>query len=167
MMRHRNAIPRNKRQEQAKERSLAVLALVRRKGDSVRKASNLYRTTPKTVFRYVGSAFRQDGPGKRYQPTRFDRISRTLNFWNEEGNLVVVTVKDSRIASLIARHPHALTAYARTGDVNVLAPYKNKTFRAGGVTYRFLTDTQIIDRIADADELGIETLYVSALGPQV
>ena len=166
-MRRRNAIPRNEKEEQSKERALAVLALVRRERKTVRKAAKIYRTTQATVLRYAGSALIQDGPGKRFRATPFDRISRTLRFKNEEGNLVVVTVRDSRTASLIARHPNDLTAYARYGDLSLLAPYKNKTFRSGGVTYRFLTDPAIIDRIADADELGIEKLYVSTQGTRI
>lgn len=64
--RHRNAIPRNQREAEARERALAALARMRREGRSLREAATAEGTSPTTIKRYVGSALRRE-PGKGYR----------------------------------------------------------------------------------------------------
>jgi hypothetical protein len=164
-MPHRNAIPRNEREAQARERALAALAAMRREELSRSAAAKAHRTSSSTMERYVGSAIRKDGKG-RYRAIPHDRISRTLNFLTETGN-IALKVRDSRIASSIGEHRNAIAIYERTGDLSVLAPFEGRSFRVGGVEYRFVTDPGTLDRLADADELGIEQLYLSTQGMRV
>lgn len=156
-MRRRNAIPRNDREEQARERALAVLALKRRQNISLRKAAISYETTPNTVIRYVGSALVQEGPGKRYRATKYDRLVRTLNATVNDGPQPV-TVRDSRTATRIAEHSNAVKQFIRGRDHLVLDPFVGKSFKASGKIYYFVTDTKELERLGDADALP-ENLY--------
>ncbi len=165
-MPRRNAIPRNEQQTQARERALATLALMRRKGLALAMAAKAERTSPRTVKRYVGSTLRQKGPRGRYRPRAYDRIPRTLHVVTPQGTLPV-TVRDSRTASRIAQYMNAVRTYVSTGDSSALNRFKGKTFQAGGKTYPFLTDPASLDRLADAGALAIEELYGAAHGVPV
>ena len=77
-MANRNAIPRNERETQARERALAALARMRREGLTLKAAARDKQVDPRTVRRYVGSSIHQKGPGGRYRAAAYDRIPRTL-----------------------------------------------------------------------------------------
>ncbi len=60
-----------------------------------------------------------------------------------------MTVRDSRTASLIARHAAAVHAYlGGTADESVLRPYRGKSFRAGKQTHVLETDPEQLARLA-------------------
>jgi hypothetical protein len=161
-MRRRNAIPRNAQQAQARERALATLALMRREDVPFGKAAKAYGTTPKTVYRYVGSALLQAGHRKRYRATPFDRFARIMNVISPEGSQTR-TIRDSRTASRIAAHSNAVKQYLGGRDVSVLKPFIGKSFRVSGMTIRFVTDPTILEHLGDADELP-ESLYRAGNG---
>lgn len=163
-MRRRNAIPRNERQAEAQERALAALALKRRTPKlPLSAAAKEMGTTLAAMRRYVGSELRQKCPGGRCTVTASDRIPRTLNFLTEQGP-VAVTVRNSRLASQIAEHANAVKVHRNTGDTSPLALFRSKSFRAGNETYRFITDPELLDRLADAGVLEIEGLYRAVHG---
>jgi hypothetical protein len=162
-MRHRNAIPRNEREAEARERALAALALMRRKRVSRGAAAKAEGTTPATMLRYVGSALRRDGPRGRYRASKFDRIPRTIEIPTRTGPQVT-TVRDSRVASQIGEYLNAVKSYARRGgDRTALRRFEGRTFRVSGVVYPFLTDPGLLDRLADAGMLEIESLYRASM----
>ena len=70
------------------------------------------------------------------------------------------TVRDSRTASRIGEHRTKLKEWQRTRSA-VLKPFEGISFRAGGLTYRFLTDPETLNQLDDADLLSLETLYRS------
>jgi hypothetical protein len=147
-MRRRNAIPRNEKQAHAKERALAALALMRRKkGLSVSAAAKAEHTSLGTIKRYAGSALRQHCPGGHCRISAYDRIARTLNFLTPQGP-VAITVRDSKIASQIGEHANAVRTQRNTGDLSALKRFKGKFVRADGVTYNFITDPEILDKLA-------------------
>jgi len=162
-MRRHNAIPRNARQAEARERALAALALMRREKKSLSAAASNKDTTPATVRRYVGSALRQEHAGGRYRATAYDRIPRKVKLATPEGE-TPVTVRDSRTASRIGEHRSALGAYVR-GDSSALAKFKGMSFRAGGQTHTFMTDPAEIAHLAAGGELPVEGLYQAVLAP--
>ena len=162
-MRRRNAIPRNEREAQARDRALATLGLMRRKGLALATAAKAERTDPRTVLRYAGSTLRQERPRGRYRATAYDRIPRTLNVLTPEGT-VPVTVHDSRTATRIAEYMNAVRVYVNTGDSLALARFRGKSFQAGGKTYTFVTDPATLERLADAGALVIEGLYRAVRG---
>jgi uncharacterized protein YaaR (DUF327 family) len=154
----RNAKPRNQFEIEDRERALAVLARMRRNKMSLRGASMVEGTDSTTVKRYVGSALWKDKSG-HYRPTRYDRIPRTLNFFTTTGP-ILLTVRDSRTASKIAKYSSAVRKYIVSADASALDEFKHKSFRSGGVVYRFLTTPDALDLLADAGSLKpIESLY--------
>ncbi len=159
-MRFRNAIPRNQRESEARERALASLALMRREGLSLTAAARNKEVAPRTVKKYVGSAIRQASPRGHHRATTFDRIPRRLNMLTPLGT-VPVTVGDSRTSSRVGEYMIAVRIYINSGDVSALAPFKKKSFQAGRVTYVFITDPAVLDQLADAGKLTFEGLYLA------
>lgn len=75
--------------------------------------------------------------------------------------LMTLDVRDSRTASRIGAYHNAVKIYLDTGNDRALRRFSG---RRGGVTvgkrfYPFITDTSILDRLADAGELGFDDLY--------
>jgi hypothetical protein len=137
----------------AQERSLTALALSRREGTSLSRASRLTRTTPRTVLRYAGSGFRKDG--RRYRPTAFDRIPREMTVLTDRGP-ESVTVRDSRTASLLAEHANATKAYRDTGDTSGLRRLRKREAQISGRRLRLVTDADVLDRLIAGAELHYE-----------
>jgi hypothetical protein len=162
-MRRRNAIPRNERQALARERALAALAVMRRKGLPITKAASESATTPKTVQRYVGTALIRSGRRGKYRPTPSDRLARTLNVITPTGTRAA-TIRGSRIASRIAEHANAVKNYLNFKDGSGLTKYEGKSFNASGERFQFVTDLGTLDSLADAEDLKIEQLYLATHG---
>lgn len=135
-----------------RDRALEALALARR-GYSLRRAAGIARTDPRTVRRHVGTAFRKEG--RRWAPTRFDRIAREMTVLTREGPVVVV-VRDSRTASLLAAHANAVRAYIETGDEERLRRLRRRRIRVGGEEIALVTDPVVLDRLAAGSELHYE-----------
>src|SRR5215467_6200354 len=70
--------PKPIRQQEARMRSLHVLARMRRDGISLVKASRLENIKPSTVRRHVGSELLQEKPGAHVRPSKADSFDRTL-----------------------------------------------------------------------------------------
>ena len=136
---------------------------MRREGTSRSAAAKAKGTTPATMQRYVGTAFRHDRPGARYRATPYDRIPRHVKFPTPEGE-IPLTVRDSRTASRIAEHRSALGGFVR-GEVSTLGKFKGMSFRVGGKTYTFMTDPATIAHLAAGGELPVEGLYQVVLTP--
>jgi hypothetical protein len=157
----RNAKPQNAQEEHERERALAALALMRRGRRSASAAARDKGTTLTSMRLFVGSALRKDRSG-HYRATRYDRIPRTLNFPSLQGP-IQITVRDSRTASRIGEYSNARRTYRDSRDLSVLAQYKSRSFRADGVTYRFITDPAAIDELEDAGVADIESLYYAQM----
>jgi hypothetical protein len=136
----------------ARERSLDALALQRR-GYSPTRAAHLARTDPRTVRRYVGSALRKEGA--RWVARPFDRIPREMTVLTSSGP-EVMTIRDSRTASLIAEHANAVAAYIELGDEGPLARLRRKEIQVGGRRVPLATDPVRLDRLAAGGELHYE-----------
>ena len=162
-MKQRDAISQNESEAQSREQSLAVLALMRREGLSLQEAANRVGIDPRTVLRYVGSALEREGPHGQYHATPHDRIPRTLHFITPEGT-VAITVNDSRMATRMAEHMNAVRAFTHAGDLSALEAFQGESFEVDGVTYTFVTDPEILARLADAGVLSIEGLYRAVQG---
>ncbi len=145
-------------EREARDRSLATLALARREGLPLSHAATIQDISPKTVLEYARPAFRRDRHGE-YWALPDDHIRRTLNFLTPRGP-VPVTVYDSRRATDIAEYMNAVRKYVRTGDTSKLERFKDKSFVTAGRVRRFVTDPDVLDELADAGSLSaIESLY--------
>ena len=136
----------------ARERSLDALAL-RRRGYSLRRAADLARTDPRTVRRHVGTALRKEGG--RWVASPFDRIPREMTVLTPSGP-EVVTVRDSRTASLLAEHANAVAVYIERGDEEPLARLRRRRVQIRGQSVVLATDPVRLDRLAAGGELHYE-----------
>lgn len=135
-----------------RERSLYALSL-RRRGYSLRRAADLARTDPRTVLRHAGIAFRKEGG--RWAARPFDRIPREMTVLTNTGP-EVMTIRDSRTASLIAEHANATRAYVELGDEGPLARLRRKEIEVNGRKVQLAHDPIRLDRLAAGGELHYE-----------
>lgn len=160
----RNAIPRNKRQIEARERALAAVARMRRELLSLSAAAKVEGTHIRTVRRYAATALERAGGRGLFRAKASDRIARRLNFPTPHGQIDIV-VRSSRTASAIGEYLNGVRKYLNTGDTSGLARFHNKSFRtAEGLRQEFITDPAVLNRLADAGNLAIEGLYRAVYG---
>jgi hypothetical protein len=131
---------------------------MRRDGTPLRTAAKLEYTDPATVMRYADRALKQRSKGGPHRVRQYDRLARRMAFLSPSGEETVVTVRDSRTATKIGQHMNAVQQFLN-GDESALAPFRGKSFRAGGVKHKFLTDVAILRRLGEADVLAIEGVY--------
>jgi hypothetical protein len=131
---------------------------MRRLGLPASAAAKAENTTLASIKRYAATALRKDRQG-HYRATPHDRIPRTLAFLTPSDE-VPITVRDSRVATLIAEYKNAVRAALR-GDPSGLAKFEGKSVTADGVTYPFITDMKLLEQIGQADAVAVEGLYRS------
>jgi hypothetical protein len=150
-------LPPNLQRQVDRRAALKVLSLMRTKGKSLTAAIKEAETKRAIVDRYVGSALVK-GVNRRYRAKASDRFARELHFLTPEGR-ISITVRGSRTASKIAEYSAAVDRYLNTGDTAQLDKYRGKSVRAGKLKLSFLTDPKILDRLANAEQVGFEDLY--------
>ncbi len=148
----RDAIPRNKREEEDRLDALAALALMRREGLSARLAAEAEGTTVKNIRKYAGSALRKRG--KDYVARPSDRLVRTLTAIDALGTRPIV-VRSSKAASKMGRYFNAVDD-ALKGKRSALKefqgkkiPYNKLKFLTNVKTLRRLTDAGLLDNLKD------------------
>jgi hypothetical protein len=102
-MRKRNAIPRNEREKQARDRTLHALNLIRRKGYALADALRESDTSARTFHKYVGSEVLRSKPGQRLRVTKEDRRIREMPVTTALGD-VAKKIHGSKNASLNGIH---------------------------------------------------------------
>jgi hypothetical protein len=138
--------------------SLSVLSLMRREGLSLKEAARRLDVPQRTVLRYVRDGLRRSVTGN-YFARPSDNIRRRLKFLSDRG-MISITVTDSRDATLVSKYMTAVKRYLLTGRESFLAPFRRK--RLG--PYRFVTDPEALDMLADAGELEFDSLYNFVFG---
>lgn len=146
-------------ERQARSRALEAVQLMRREGLSLSRAAKRAGTTPNAVRRHAGSAL--ELRGRHYRAKPYDRLVREMHFLTPQG-LSVLPVRDSRSASKIARYMGAVDDYLRTGDDRRLRRFRGKGVWVEKRFRPFLTDRDLLDRLAGAGEVSFEELYVRA-----
>jgi hypothetical protein len=139
-------------------RSLDVLGHMRH-GQSLYQASREQHIAPDTVQRYVGTALVR-GPDGRYSAKPNDRLYRRMKFLDERG-LLAVDVANSREASKLADYMNTVRAVIVDGaDPRRLKRFDRMRLRLRDKSVRrFVTDPDVLDRLAHAGELSFEDLY--------
>lgn len=137
-------------------RALDALSLMRR-GLSLTAAATEAATTPETVRKYVGRAIEQL-PNGRYQAKPWDRFERSVRILTPDGP-ERITVKDSRTASKIGRYWNAVADFLVRGPTEPLEAFASQTFQVDGEQYGFITDLDLIERLAFGSEISFEDLY--------
>lgn len=144
-------------EREARGRALDALAKMRSEGLSLQAAAKASGTTVNAIKRHASTALEQS-PRGNYRAKKTDRIARTLQFPTATGS-IGLDIRDSRSASRIAAYWNAVKRYLETGDASGLRRFRGKVVRVNKRGYPFITDTSILDRLADAGELGFDDLY--------
>ena len=159
-MSRRNTKPRNAREVEARNRALHALARVRR-GESLSQAALAEHVKLATINKYLGGQFHQDAPGKRWKPTKADRLSVRMNVLTPLG-MTFVPVRGSSERTRLGRYNIALRKW-RLGEPGAeaeLAKFEGK--RVGG--HLLITDTRLLATLEDADVMDFDELYSSLTG---
>jgi hypothetical protein len=146
------------RQNTAYQKSLAVLAAVRR-GESLNKAARREHIKPETVQHYVGRALYRSGPNKPWKATKTDRFSIRMMILTEQGPIFDV-VRSSIERTRLSRYDVALRKWrgAEDGAEQELAEFEGLT--VGG--HVLITDPDLLIRLEEAGQLDFDELYYSA-----
>jgi hypothetical protein len=138
--------------------ALHVLSDMRRAGTSLSATAESWGIPPSKVQRYVGTELLKERG--RYRPNASDRLFRVMPLLDEKGKFWI-EVYGSRASSTIGAYWAAVERYRNAGDDRPLRRFRRMTVRTGKKTYRFLTDTKTIDRLASFGELSFESIYES------
>ncbi len=144
-------------EREARGRALTALSKMRSDGLSLKAAASEAGTTVNAIKRHAGSALTKTSGG-RFRVKTSDRLVRSVRFPTETGS-IGLDVKDSRSASRIAAYWNAVKKYVETGDASGLRRFRGKVVRVNKRGYPFITDTKVLDRLADAGELNFDDLY--------
>jgi hypothetical protein len=151
-------------QEERQRRVLDAIGVKRKYPSlSLSAAAKRVGTTVKTIRRYAPSVVEIRSGRLDVKPT--DRIPRRMKLLTANG-LDTVLVRNSRDATRISNFDNAIRQARRTFGVETakLERFTNKSLRAGGKTYEFLTDYRTIEQLARAGEVHFLDIY--AVGPQ-
>lgn len=145
----RNGNRRRGNKQDTYNRSLHVLARMRRTGSSLTAAAREEHIDPRTVRKYLKAELR--GRGKA---TKADRRRRDMLIPTTVGN-APVTVRGSKQASQLGRYMSAVSKYLRTGDVDSLAEFEGQSI-AG---HALITDADMLSSLAQAGALTLDEIY--------
>ena len=143
---------------EARRRALHALSLMRTQDYSLTAAAREAHTTLETVKKYAGTALSKEGA--QYEASEWDRIVRRMRFYTPRGN-IALDVKDSRSASRIAHHVAAVDKYLKTGNEEVLKPFRGKSVVVDGIAHSFEVDPETLEILALAGEVQYEDLYAN------
>jgi hypothetical protein len=156
-MRRRNANSRRRRAAETRKRALRVLSRTRR-GEALSQAVRAVGIKPDTVRKYLRAQFHQDAPGKRWTPTKSDRLAAQMNVLTPLGP-ITVPVRGSKERSRLGRYYIALRRWrlGKPGADAELAAFKGQ--RVAG--HALLTDVQLLATLEEAGAMDFEELYTS------
>jgi hypothetical protein len=146
-MRNGNGRRGNKRDTY--NRSLHVLARMRRTGASLTAAAREEHIDPRTVRKYLKADLR--GRGKA---TKADRRHRDMLIPTTSGN-APVTVRGSKQASQLGKYMAAVSKYLRSGDVEGLAAFEGKSISG----HALITELGLLSSLAQAGALSLDEIY--------
>jgi len=149
-----------KREKEIHDRCLRVLRRTRR-GESLSHAARAEHIKPDTVRRKLGKQFHQESPGKRWVPTKSDRLTTTMNILTPLGR-TPATVRGSRERKRQGQYEIALRRWrsGAPGAEAELAAFEGQT--VGG--HPLITDVKLLATLEDAGVLDFEELYSSFAG---
>ena len=138
----RKSIPESKRQVESRARSLRVLRRTRQ-GESLGRAARAEHIKAATVRKYLGTQFHQDGPGKRWIPTKSDRLKERMNVLTPLGR-TTTAARGSRERMRLGRYEVALRRWRSgvPGAEAELAVFEGK--KVGG--HALITNPRPINR---------------------
>jgi hypothetical protein len=159
-MSKRKSIPRSEREAKTRDLSLRVLRRARH-GESLSRAASAEHIKPATVRKYLRKQFRQEGPGKRWVPTKSDRLTMPMNILTPLGR-TPTPVRGSRERIRQGQYEVVLRKWRSgvPGAEAELAAFEGQT--VGG--HPLITDVKLLATLEDAGVLDFEELYSSFAG---
>lgn len=135
-----------------------VIAEVRARRVSVRKASEQFGIDPRVVIRLCGSALHKQ-PNGRYVAKPSDRLLRVLAVPTMDG-IREVALRDSRQSSRLGQYWAAVQRYLQTGDDSTLRTFAGQSIKAvGGQEVELITNLDDLDHLGSAGAFSFESLY--------
>jgi hypothetical protein len=150
----RNGNRRRGNKRDTYNRSLHVLARMRRTGASLTAAAKEEHIDPRTVRKYVGSELRRARLDGRTQPTKDDRRRREMLVPTERG-ASPITIHGFKQASLLGQYMSAVGKYLRTGETSDLEEFEGQSI--GG--HPLITDPDTLSSLAQAGALQLDAIY--------
>jgi len=143
-------------------RVVHVIARMRAsKTTTLRRAAKEFSVDPRAVVKLGKSGLRKQRNG-RYLAKQNDRLLRALVIPASNG-LQEVGVRDSAVASKIARYSDAVQKYLRTGDDSKLKRFRRTKLKdANGQPIRLMIDIAELTRLGQAGVLSFESLYAGS-----
>lgn len=139
-------------------RAVHAVSKMRTDGTTLPQASREFGLNPRVIARLGRPALRKRSNG-RYAAKATDQLFRPLLVLTPEGPREI-GVRDSRQATLVAKHWNAAHRYLETGDDSVRRKFRGKRITdANGRQVRLLTDLNQLDRLGSAGVLSFESLY--------
>ncbi len=153
----RKANLKSKPQAQAYTRALRVLTRMRG-GQSLSHAARIEHIKPGTAKKYLGRHLRQEASGKRWNPSKSDRLTDDMNVLTPLGP-ITVPVRGSRERLRLGRYTTAVARWRRgeLGAEEEIAAFAGQTVSG----HPLITDINLLAALEDAGVLGFEELYVS------
>lgn len=143
----------------AYNRAVDALDRMRVEGLSMTEAAREAGTTRRTMLKYVGRVLERDDSGE-YVAKPWDRHIRYMRFLTPKGAREL-KVKDSRSAQRLARYANAVRKFLNgQAGPEVLKLFESKSITVDGEENAFLTDTDVLRRLAAAGEVQFNELYV-------
>jgi len=137
----------SKRELRLREQSLDVLSKVRN-GKSLYEASKEIGIEPKAVVKNTNAFKKVNG---KWIAKSQDRISRVMGIY-EKGKQEWIEIKDYRTASRIGKYNSAVKEFLRTGNKDILKPFKKPFKDAKGKLHYFETNPEKLYEIAESQE---------------
>lgn len=156
----RTSTPKPDRRLRLDDRALRNVLARTRRGESLSRAARAEGIKPTTVRKYLPGQFHQDAPGKRWKPTKSDRLTATMNVLTPLGP-IAVPVRGLKERSRLNRYDIALRRWreGRPGADAELATFEGQT--VGG--YPLITDVKLLATLEDAGLLDFDELYASVV----
>lgn len=89
---------------------------------------------------------------------RADHTTRSMRFLAPDG-IIAVDVEGSDSASRVGRYWNAVHRYLKTGDTRQLKQFRGQRLQSQGQRFPFVTDTELLERLAHAGEVQFEDIY--------
>ncbi len=156
-IRSRQAYERlSRRERKTQQRAAAAVATMKREGISLSEAARQEKTTPNTVRKYAGHALERRG--SRVVVKERHHLYRRMEFLTPDGK-IEIDVTNSKTASDIGRYFNVVKRYIYMGEEHGLREFHGKFVQAGKVKHPYITDTAILDELAERGELSYEDIY--------
>ena len=139
-----------------------AIALMRRAGLSLARASTQTGVNRNTVVRLAGSSLRKL-PNGRFVARANDRLLRVVRMPTADG-IRDVSLRNSRDATLVGEYWNAVHAYLAKGDAAGLERFRDRHITtADRERIVLLIDRDILDRLGSAGVLSFESMYAKVV----